>query len=112
MSVRDQDGWRDLDTPEDAAALDAAHARMFPPTPAHRLPGSVAAAIRKTQWPEPALDEVGRGVIRNTFMEALGDWIDARIDYRAADPEWRSYRDGREAEERLEKALQDVLRHG
>lgn len=69
------------------------------------------AKTGRTPAPD-TLETVGREVIRAAFMEALGDYIDARIDYRAGDPEWRSYREGREAEERLEKALADVLKHG
>lgn len=57
-------------------------------------------------------ESVGRGVIRGTFLEALADYIDARIDYRAADPEWRSTRELDRTDYTLEKALEDVLRHG
>ena len=38
-------------------------------------------------------------------MEALADHIDARIDYRAADPEWRSSRECSETADRLEAEL-------
>jgi hypothetical protein len=57
-------------------------------------------------------EQVGREVIRATFVEALGDYIDARIDYRAADPEWKSGRDLSVTADKLEHALEDVLRHG
>ena len=37
--VKTKDGWRDLETPEDAARLDAAHRAMFPePTRSGRWP--------------------------------------------------------------------------
>jgi hypothetical protein len=57
-------------------------------------------------------ETVGREVIRASFIEALGDYIDARIDYRAGDPEWKSSREIAAAGDRLEKALEDVLAHG
>lgn len=76
----------------------------------YRLPGSVAAGVRGSLVP-PA-EEVGREVIRANFLDALADYIDARIDYRNGDPEWKSAHEISRASDKLEGALSDVLRHG
>lgn len=46
---------------------------------------------------------------RDDFMECLTDYIDARIQYAAADPEWRSHRECSTAQDRLEAALTRLL---
>lgn len=46
---------------------------------------------------------------QGVFMEALGDYVDARINYNAAEPEWRSTRDMAAATDRLEQALEALL---
>lgn len=45
----------------------------------------------------------------DALTEALDDLIDARIEYRNADPEWRSTRDCDKAREAFEQALQNVI---
>jgi hypothetical protein len=84
------------------------------PQPVPRRPFGVPGIGKPSVAPEAAEtpEELGRAVIRATFVEALGDYIDARIDYRAADPEWKSGRDVAQAADRLETALADVLKHG
>lgn len=68
-----------------------------------RLPGSVAAACRRPITPDyPAQ--------RAAFMDALADYIDAKIDYRACDPEWASTRDICKAGDQLEAALDALFK--
>lgn len=42
---------------------------------------------------------------RSAFLDALGNYIDARIEYHAAEPEWRSNREVAQAIGRLDEAL-------
>lgn len=46
---------------------------------------------------------------RGVFLEALADYIDARIEYRSADPEWRSTRELTRTGDALEEALEALL---
>lgn len=46
---------------------------------------------------------------RVMFIDALGDYIDARINYGNADPEWRSSREVSQAGDALELALATIL---
>lgn len=48
-----------------------------------------------------------RVIKRDAFMEALKDFVDARIRYEQADPEWRT--DTRREEGELELALDRLL---
>lgn len=75
-----------------------------------RLPGSVAAGVRGS-FVTPA-EQLGREVIRANFLDALADYIDARIDYRNGDPEWKTAHEIDRTSGKLEDALSDVLRHG
>lgn len=49
---------------------------------------------------------------RAAFLEALADYIDARIQYAAADPEWRSSREVSATGDRLEYALEELFKRG
>jgi hypothetical protein len=46
---------------------------------------------------------------RVMFIDALGDYIDARINYGGADPEWRSTREIAQAADALDTALAAIL---
>lgn len=48
---------------------------------------------------------------RLALMEALADYVDARIDYRLADPEYRSSREVSLAAGQLEAALDELFKH-
>lgn len=57
-------------------------------------------------WQGPAYVEA-----RTAFMDALADYIDAKVSYAAGDPEWRSSRDVCATGDKLEEALDALFKH-
>lgn len=51
-------------------------------------------------------------IARDRFLEALADHIDARIDYRLAEAEWRSGNEVTRTMDALDQALEALLKHG
>jgi hypothetical protein len=45
------------------------------------------------------------------FQDALDDLIDARIDYRTSDSEWKTTTDIRRASEQVDAALKALILH-